>query len=72
MADPVTIGVAVITGLVGAYKAYTEYKAAVAKAKAEQQAAPAKTEEAAKGEQSAKSATLRASIEQRIDRHRSP
>jgi len=51
MADPITIGVAVITGLVGAYKAYTEYKAAVLKAKAEQQAPPTKTEEAAKGEQ---------------------
>src|SRR6266540_3881908 len=47
----ITIATAVITGLVGAYKAYTDYKAAVAKAKAEQQAAPAKTEEAAKGEQ---------------------
>ena len=47
---PITIGIAVITGLVGAYKAYTEYKAAVAKAQAEQQAAPAKTEEVAKGE----------------------
>jgi hypothetical protein len=50
MADPVTLGV-IITGLVGAYKAYTEYKVAVAKAKIDQQAAPAKTEEAAKGEQ---------------------
>jgi hypothetical protein len=51
MAEPITIGVAVITGLVGAYKAYTEYKAAAAKARAEQQAAPAKTEAAAKGQQ---------------------
>ena len=51
MADPITIGVAVITGLVGLYKAYTEYKAAVVKAQAEQKAAPAKTEEAARGEQ---------------------
>jgi hypothetical protein len=51
MADPITIGVAVITGLVGAYKAYTEYKAAVVKAQSEQKAAPAKTDEAAKGEQ---------------------
>lgn len=50
MADPVTLGV-IITGLVGAYKAYTEYKAAVVKAQAEQKAAPAKTEEATKGEQ---------------------
>jgi len=47
----ITIATAVITGLVGAYKAYTEYKAAVVKAQAEQKAAPAKTEEAAKGEQ---------------------
>ena len=30
MADPITLGV-IITGLVGAYKAYTEYKAAVAR-----------------------------------------
>jgi hypothetical protein len=51
MAEPITIGVAVITGLVGAYKAYTEYKAAVVKVQAEQQAAPAKIEEVAKGEQ---------------------
>lgn len=51
MADPITIGVAVITGLVGLYKAYTEYKAAVVKAQAEQKAAPAKTEEATQGEQ---------------------
>lgn len=51
MAEPITIGVAVITGLVGAYKAYTEYKAAVAKAQAEQKATPAKAEAATKGEQ---------------------
>lgn len=51
MADPITIGVAVITGLVGAYKAYAEYKATVVKAQAEQAAPPAKTAEAAKGEQ---------------------
>ena len=50
MADPITLGV-IITGLVGAYKAYTEYKAAVVKAQAEQKPAPAKTAEAAKGEQ---------------------
>ena len=31
MADPVTVGV-IITGLVSAYKAYAEYKAAVGKA----------------------------------------
>jgi hypothetical protein len=51
MAEPITIGIAVITGLVGAYKAYAEYKAAVVKAQAEQKAAPAKTEDVAKGEQ---------------------
>ncbi len=49
MADPITIGIAVITGLVSAYKAYTEYRAAVAKTGTA--AAPAKTEEVTKGEQ---------------------
>jgi hypothetical protein len=65
MADPITIGIAVITGLVGAYKAYTEYKAAVVKAQAEQQAAPAKTEEAAKGEQIAQ--VVKAAVQQHGD-----
>ena len=51
MAEPVTIAAVVITGLVGTYKAYTEYRAAVAKAKEEQKAEPAKTEAATKGEQ---------------------
>jgi len=51
MADPVTLGV-IITGLVGAYKAYTEYKAATAKT-GEKDAAPTKSAEAAKGEQAA-------------------
>ena len=41
----------IITGLVGAYKAYTEYKVAVVKDQAEQKAAPTKDAEAAKGEQ---------------------
>lgn len=50
MADPVTLGV-IITGLVGAYKAYADYKAAVVKAQAEQKPAPAKDAEVAKGEQ---------------------
>lgn len=50
MADPVTLGV-IITGLVGTYKAYADYKAAAAKAEAERKAAPEKTEQAAKGEQ---------------------
>jgi hypothetical protein len=49
MADPITIGAAAITGLVGLYKAYTEYKAAALKAGPT--AAPAKTDEATKGEQ---------------------
>jgi hypothetical protein len=62
MAEPVTIAAAVITGLVGAYKAYTEYRAAVAKAKDEQQAEPAKSEEAAKGEQVAQ--LVKAGVEQ--------
>lgn len=48
MADPVTLGV-IITGLVGAYKAYAEYKAAVAGK--QQAAAPAKSAEIVKGEQ---------------------
>jgi hypothetical protein len=50
MAEPMTIGIAVITGLVGAYKAYTEYKAAVAKT-GEKEPAPAKSAEVVKGEQ---------------------
>ena len=53
MAEPITIATAVITGLVGAYKAYTEYRAAVAKAEAEKAPPPAKSQEAAKGEQAA-------------------
>jgi|SRR5215213_9273983 len=62
MAEPITIGIAIITGLVGAYKAYTEYKAAVVKAQAEQKVAPAKTEEAAKGEQVAQ--VVKAAVQQ--------
>jgi hypothetical protein len=49
MADPVTIA-AVITGLVGAYKAYTEYKAATAKATEKKEAAPEQSKEAKQGE----------------------
>ncbi|MBK9945508.1 MAG: hypothetical protein IPP13_28290 [Kouleothrix sp.] len=52
MADPVTLGV-IITGLVGAYKAYADYKAATAKAQAEQKPAPAQSAEAARGAQAA-------------------
>jgi hypothetical protein len=52
MADPVTLGV-IVTGLVGAYKAYADYKAAVTKTatKEEQKEPPEKTEPVAKGEQ---------------------
>lgn len=64
MTDPVTLGV-IITGLVGAYKAYTEYKAAVVKAEAEQKAAPAKAEEATKGEQAAP--LVKAAVQQHGD-----
>lgn len=53
MAEPVTIATAVITGLVGAYKAYADYKAATAKAEEKGEPKPAKSEEAAKGEQAA-------------------
>jgi hypothetical protein len=52
MAEPVTI-TALITGLVGAYTAYTQYKAAVAKAEVEKTPPPAKSPEATKGEQAA-------------------
>lgn len=64
MADPVTLGV-IITGLVGAYKAYAEYKAAVVKAQAEQKPAPAKDAEVAKGEQTAP--LVKASVQQHGD-----
>ena len=63
MADPVTLGV-IITGLVGAYKAYTDYKAAVAKT-GEKEAAPAKSAEAAKGEQAAP--LVKAAVQQHGD-----
>jgi len=65
MAEPITIGAAVITGLVGAYKAYTDYKAAVAKAEAEKKAAPTKDAEAAKGEQAAP--LVKAAVQQHGD-----
>lgn len=52
MTEPITIA-AVITGIVGAFKAYTEYKAVEVKAEAERKPAPAKSDEAAKGEQAA-------------------
>lgn len=61
MADPVTLGV-IITGLVGAYKAYTEYKAAVAKLREKQDTPPSKGEAAAKGEQVAP--LIKAAVEQ--------
>ena len=58
MAEPITIATAVITGLVGAYKAYTEYKAAVAKAEEKQEPKPEKSEAATKGEQAAPNCAL--------------
>jgi hypothetical protein len=64
MADPVTLGV-IITGLVGAYKAYADYKAAVAKAEAEKKAAPTKDAEAARGEQAAP--LIQAAVQQHGD-----
>jgi hypothetical protein len=50
MADPVTLGV-IVTGLVGAYKAYTEYRAAVVKARENGDTAPPKDAIAEHGEQ---------------------
>jgi hypothetical protein len=64
MADPISLGV-IITGLVGAYKAYADYKAAVVKAQAEQQPAPAKSEDVTKGEQVAP--IIKAGVEQHGD-----
>ena len=52
MADPVSQGV-IITGLVGAYKAYAEYKAAATKAEVEKKTAPTKGPEVVQGEQAA-------------------
>ncbi len=53
MAEPILVATAVITGLVGAYKAYTEYKAATAKATEQKAPPPPKGEAAAQGEQAA-------------------
>jgi len=53
MAEPILVATAVITGLAGAYKAYTEYKAATAKATEQKAPPPPKGEAAAKGEQAA-------------------
>lgn len=64
MTDPVTLGV-IITGLVGAYKAYTEYRAAVDKPRAEKAAEPPKTAEAATGEKVA--AVIKAAVQQHGD-----
>ena len=52
MVDPATIGV-IITGLVGAYKAYTEYRAARAAAQQHNEPAPLQNAEASRGEQTA-------------------
>lgn len=49
MSDPVTIA-AVITGLVSAYKAYAEYKAATAKATEKKETSPEQTKEVKQGE----------------------
>lgn len=65
MADPVTV-TAIITGLVGAFKAYTDYKAAVAKAGEQGEPAPAKTKEAAQGEAVAKT------VREAVARHGEP
>lgn len=65
MAEPITIATAVITGLVGAYKAYTEYKAAVAKAETEKTPPPAKSPDAAQGEQAAP--IIKAGVQQHGD-----
>src|SRR6266508_2716751 len=65
MPDTIIIGTAAITGLVGVYKAYTEYKAAVAKAGEQEEAAPARSAEAAKGEQAAP--LVKAAVQQHGD-----
>jgi hypothetical protein len=52
MIDPASLS-ALITGLVGTYKAYADYRAATAQATAKQLVAPAKSAEAAQGEQAA-------------------
>ena len=52
MVDPATLGV-IITGLVGAFKAYTEYRAAAARAEVQHTAAPAPNPQATRGEQTA-------------------
>jgi hypothetical protein len=64
MADPVTLGVS-ITGLVGAYKAYTDYKAAVTKATVEQTSPLAKSATATTGQQAAP--LVKATIQQHGD-----
>jgi hypothetical protein len=52
MVDPATLGV-VITGLVGAYKAYAEYRAAVATAEEQHAPAPTPSPQATRGKQTA-------------------
>jgi hypothetical protein len=61
MAEPFTAA-AFITGIVGAFKAYVDYRSAVDSAKVKQQPAPAKPEAAAKGEQAAP--LVKAGVEQ--------
>jgi hypothetical protein len=62
MAEPITIAGVVIGGLVSAYKAYTEYKAATVKATETKALPPPKTGEATKGEQAAP--IIKAGVEQ--------
>jgi hypothetical protein len=62
MAEPITIAGVVIGGLVSAYKAYTEYRAATAKTTEQKAPPPAKSDAAAKGEQAAP--IIRAGVQQ--------
>jgi hypothetical protein len=64
MTEPVTIA-AVITGLVGAFKAYTDYKAATVQAESAQEAAPEMSKEAQQGETAAK--TIKDAVAQHGD-----
>lgn len=62
MSEPITIAGVVIGGLVSVYKAYTEYKAATAKAIEEKAPTPAKTAEIEKGAHTAE--IIKASVQQ--------
>jgi hypothetical protein len=52
MVDPATLGI-IITGLVGAYKAYADYRAAVATAELQHTPAPAPSPQVTRGKQTA-------------------